>query len=108
MARSPTAGRAGGGQRPPRTPGRAPAGAAAGPVRGAAREIDPPKPKVSPAQFAREVRVEGRKITWPSRKETWITSVMVGIMVVISAIFFSVVDGTLSFLLQQALNLVSA
>ena len=108
MARSPTAGRSGGGAgRPPRSGGRAPAAPAA-PVRGAAREIDPPKPKVSPAQFAREVRVEGRKITWPSRKETWITSVMVGIMVVISAIFFSIVDGTLSFLLQQALNLVSA
>lgn len=107
MARSPTAGRTGGGQRPPRTPGRSSAAPAA-PVRGAAREIDPPKAKVSPAQFAREVRAEGRKITWPSRKETWITSVMVGIMVVISAIFFSVVDGTLSFLLQQALELVSA
>ena len=107
MARSPTAGRTGGGQRPPRTAGRGPAAPAA-PIRGAAREIDPPKAKVSPGQFAREVRAEGRKITWPSRKETWITSVMVGIMVVISAIFFSVVDGTLSFLLQQALELVSA
>ena len=107
MARSPTAGRNGGGPRPPRTPGRTPA-AAAGPVRGAAREIDPPKAKVSIPQFAREVRAEGRKITWPSRKETWITSVMVAIMVLISAVFFSIVDGTLSFLLQQALNLVSA
>ena len=77
-------------------------------MRGAAREIDPPKPRVSPGQFVREVRTEGRKITWPSRKETWITSVMVAIMVVISAVFFSIVDGTLSFLLQQALNLVSA
>jgi preprotein translocase subunit SecE len=108
MARSPSAGRAGGGQRPPRTPGRSASGAAAGPVRGAAREIDPPKPRTPPAQFFREVRAEGRKITWPSRKETWITSVFVGIFVLISAVFFSVVDGTLSFLLQQALNLVSA
>ena len=107
MARSPSAGRAGGGQRPPRTPGRG-AASAAGPVRGAAREIDPPKPKVSPAQFAREVRVEGRKITWPSRKETWITSVMVAIMVVLASAFFALVDGSLSFLLQQALELVSA
>ena len=107
MARSPTAGRSGGGPRPPRTGGRAPAAPAA-PVRGAAREIDPPKPKVSPAQFLREVRTEGRKITWPSRKETWITSVMVGIMVVLASAFFALVDGTLSFLLQQALELVSA
>jgi preprotein translocase subunit SecE len=53
------------------------------------------------------VRAEGRKITWPSRRETWITSVMVFIMVAISAGFFALVDGTLSFLLQQALALVS-
>jgi preprotein translocase subunit SecE len=108
MARSPTAGRTGGGQRPPRTPGGRGPAAPAAPIRGAAREVDPPKPKVSPAQFMREVRAEGRKITWPSRKETWITSVFVGIFVLIAAVFFSVVDGTLSFLLQQALTLVSA
>ena len=41
-------------------------------------------------------RAEGRKIVWPSRKETWITSVMVLIMVVIAAIFFFVVDAGLS------------
>ena len=64
--------------------------------------------KTSPSEFFRQVQAERRKITWPSRKETWITSVMVGIMVVISAVFFSIVDGTLSFLLQQALELVSA
>ena len=66
-----------------------------------------PKKKVPAGQFINEVRTEGRKITWPSRKETWITSVMVLIMVVISAVFFALVDGTLSFVLQQALRLLS-
>jgi preprotein translocase subunit SecE len=47
-----------------------------------------PKKKVSPAQFAQEVRAEARKITWTSRQETWITSVMVAIMVVMAALFF--------------------
>ena len=51
-----------------------------------------PKKRTSPAQFFREVRAEGRKITWTSRKETWITSVMVGIMVVLAAAFLSLVD----------------
>ncbi|OYW35583.1 MAG: preprotein translocase subunit SecE, partial [Brevundimonas sp. 12-68-7] len=37
----------------------------------------PAKKKTSPAQFFSQVRAEGRKIIWPSRKETWITSVMV-------------------------------
>ena len=61
--------------------------------------IDAPvaKPRTSPAQFFSQVRAEARKIVWPSRKETWITSVMVFIMVVIAAIFFWVVDTGLGF-----------
>lgn len=47
-----------------------------------------PKKKTTPAQFAQEVRAEARKITWTTRQETWITSVMVGIMVVMAALFF--------------------
>ena len=51
-----------------------------------------PKKKTSPAQFFSQVRAEARKIVWPSRKETWITSVMVFIMVLIATVFFFVVD----------------
>ena len=62
--------------------------------------VDAPAPKkrTSIPQFASQVRAEGRKIVWPSRKETWITSVMVLIMVTIAAIFFFVVDYVLAFL----------
>ena len=63
-----------------------------------AAEATAPKKRTSIPQFASQVRAEGRKIVWPSRKETWITSVMVLIMVVIAAIFFFVVDAGLSFL----------
>ncbi|WP_341923503.1 preprotein translocase subunit SecE [Peiella sedimenti] len=52
----------------------------------------PKKPKVGPIQFLNQVRAETRKITWPSRKETWITSVMVLIMVVLASLFFWIVD----------------
>jgi preprotein translocase subunit SecE len=55
-----------------------------------------PKKRTSIPQFASQVRAEGRKIVWPSRKETWITSVMVFIMVVIASIFFFVVDAALT------------
>ena len=51
-----------------------------------------PKKRTSIPQFFSQVRAEGRKIVWPSRKETWITSVMVFIMVIIAAIFFWIVD----------------
>jgi len=58
-------------------------------------------------KFFREVRAEARKITWTSRRETWITSVMVAIMVVLAALYFSVVDGVLHFLLTQVLKLAA-
>jgi len=51
-----------------------------------------PKKPFNPVQFVREVRAEARKITWTSWRETWITSVMVFIMVVVTALFFLVVD----------------
>ena len=66
-----------------------------------------PKKKTSPAQFFREVRAEGRKITWTSREETWITSVMVGIMVVLAALFFLVVDWLLGSGMSLLLRLVN-
>ena len=77
------------------------------PVASGRARASEPKKKVPLGQFVGEVRAEGRKITWPSRKETWITSVMVFIMVVIASIFFAIVDGTLTFLLQQVLRIVS-
>ena len=57
-----------------------------------AAEAPAPKKRTSPMQFLSQVRAEGRKVTWPSRKETWITSVMVFIMVALAAIFFWLVD----------------
>ena len=77
------------------TPAAPPAAAAAQPI----------KPRITPGQFINEVRAETRKISWPSWKETWITSVMVLIMVTFTAFFFLFVDGSLSFLLQQILKL---
>lgn len=65
----------------------------------------PKKKKTSPVQFAQEVRAEARKITWTSRKETWITSVMVFIMVAISATFFALVDAGMRFGITNFLKL---
>ncbi|PZQ52911.1 MAG: preprotein translocase subunit SecE [Phenylobacterium zucineum] len=70
--------------------------------------VEAPKKKTSIAQFAREVRAEVRKITWTSRKETWITSVMVAIMVVMASVFFGVVDFVLRVGVAQILKLANA
>jgi preprotein translocase subunit SecE len=48
--------------------------------------------RVSPLQFFQEVRREMSKVTWPSWKETWLTTVMVFIMVALTMVFFAVVD----------------
>jgi preprotein translocase subunit SecE len=66
-----------------------------------------PKKPFNLGQFVREVRAETRKITWPSRKETWITSVMVFIMVAITSVFFYVVDLGLNVAVSQILKLAN-
>ena len=48
--------------------------------------------RVSPMQFFQEVRREMSKVTWPSWKETWLTTMMVFIMVGLTMVFFAVVD----------------
>ncbi len=45
-----------------------------------------------PLKFAREVRAEVTKVTWPTRKETMVTTALVFGMAAITAIFFFVVD----------------
>jgi preprotein translocase subunit SecE len=60
--------------------------------------------RTNPADFVRQVRQEVSKVTWPTRKETTVTTIMVFIMVTVAAIFFLLVDQVISigirFLLQ--------
>ena len=48
--------------------------------------------KIDPFKFLQEVRAEGQKVTWPTRKETTVTTMMVFVMVVIASIFFLLAD----------------
>lgn len=48
--------------------------------------------KTNPFKFIQEVRAETSKVTWPTRKETAVTTVMVFVMVLIASIFFLVAD----------------
>ena len=61
--------------------------------------------KTSPGEFARQVRQEVSKVTWPSRKETAITTGMVFVMVVLAATFFFVVDQILAYAVRMILGL---
>jgi preprotein translocase subunit SecE len=53
--------------------------------------------RTSPLQFLMEVRREMTKVTWPSWKETWLTTMMVFIMVGLTMVFFFVVDLALNY-----------
>ncbi len=48
--------------------------------------------RISPFKFLQEVRAEAQKVTWPTRKETTVTTIMVFVMVVIASIFFLLAD----------------
>ena len=64
----------------------------------------PPKKRVGPITFISQVRSEARKVTWTSRRETIVASVMVVIMVIAAAIFFylsdSIIRGALGWLMS--------
>ena len=61
--------------------------------------------KVNPGQFIREVRQEVSKVTWPTRRETMISTGMVFVMVFLAALFFFVLDQILAFGVRQILGL---
>jgi preprotein translocase subunit SecE len=63
--------------------------------------------KINPLEFARQVRQEVGKVTWPTRKETGITTAMVFLMVVLAAIFFFLVDQVLSLVMRYVIGLGS-
>ena len=59
----------------------------------------------NPVEFVREVRAEVSKVTWPTRRETMITTSMVFIFVVIAAIFFLVADKIIGFAVRTLLGI---
>ena len=48
--------------------------------------------KFSPFEYLQQVRSEAAKVTWPTRKETLVTTAMVFVMVVVASIFFLLSD----------------
>ena len=58
----------------------------------------------SPFKFLQEVRSETAKVTWPTRRETMITTSMVFIFVVIAALFFLLADKIIAFVIKLLLG----
>jgi preprotein translocase subunit SecE len=61
--------------------------------------------KTNPFEFLQQVRSEAAKVTWPTRKETTITTAMVFVMAVLASLFFLVVDQVVGFAVRAVLGL---
>ena len=58
----------------------------------------------NPSEVVREVRAEVARVTWPTRRETMITTSMVFIFVVIAALFFLAADKIIAFVIKLLLG----
>jgi preprotein translocase subunit SecE len=63
--------------------------------------------KTNPFTFLQQVRQEVAKVTWPTRRETMVTTVMVLVMIVLAALFFLAVDQILNFFIGWLLSIGS-
>ncbi|AOF90879.1 preprotein translocase subunit SecE [Sinorhizobium sp. RAC02] len=60
--------------------------------------------KTNPIAFLQQVRSETAKVTWPSRRETMISTIMVFVMVFLAAVFFFAADQLLGWLIGLILS----
>jgi preprotein translocase subunit SecE len=61
--------------------------------------------KTNPFEFLQQVRSEAAKVTWPTRKETTITTAMVFLMAVLASVFFLIVDQVVAFGVRAVIGL---
>jgi len=63
--------------------------------------------KTSPFKFMQEVRTETQKVTWPTRRETGVTTVMVFVMVALASVFFLIADQIVRYVVTFILGIGS-
>ena len=61
--------------------------------------------KTNPAQFVRQVRQELSKVTWPDKRDTFISSVIVIVLIILFSIFFLLTDQLWSFLIKNIIQI---
>ena len=60
---------------------------------------------ISPFKFLQEVRSETQKVTWPTRRETAVTTAMVFVMVAIASVFFLLADQIMRLIVTFVLGI---
>ena len=61
---------------------------------------------IKPFEFLQQVRTETSKVTWPSRREVVLTTIMVFVMAFVAAIFFFLADQVIRFGMNFLLNVL--
>tara|TARA_B100001175_G_C19023958_1_gene409388 strand:+ start:54 stop:269 length:216 start_codon:yes stop_codon:yes gene_type:complete len=69
--------------------------------------MDTQKKKTSPALFVRQVRQEMQKITWPQRRDTFMSSAIVIVLIIIFSLFFLLTDQVWSYLIKKVIQIGS-
>tara|TARA_B100001013_G_C24185695_1_gene275359 strand:+ start:17 stop:232 length:216 start_codon:yes stop_codon:yes gene_type:complete len=63
------------------------------------------KKKTNPAQFVRQVRQEMQKITWPERKDVFVSSAIVIVLIILFSLFFLLTDQIWSFTIKKIIQI---
>ena len=61
--------------------------------------------KTNPAQFVRQVRQELSKVTWPDKRDTFISSAIVIVLIILFSIFFLLTDQLWAFLIKNIIQI---
>ena len=59
----------------------------------------------NPFTFLQQVRAEGTKVTWPSRRETTISTIMVLVFALLAMVFFFAADQVMAFAVEMILGI---
>jgi len=65
------------------------------------------KKKTSPALFVRQVRQELQKVTWPAKRDTFLSAAIVILLIVLFSIFFLLTDQIWSFSIKKIIQIGS-
>ena len=61
--------------------------------------------KINPAKFAREVKLETAKVSWPTRRETMVTTAIVLAISTCASVFFVMIDSLVAMVIQLILGI---
>ena len=65
------------------------------------------KKKISPALFVRQVRQELQKVTWPEKRDTFLSAAIVILLIIVFSLFFLLTDQIWSFSIKKIIQIGS-